>query len=95
MKLVVWESQDDVSLYNDYLYDDEPTLAIRTRFYAWLADTEEGQWVRANFSYHSFKMVANVDHHTYQQRVSVYIETEPSATVTEYILRFKHGIKHP
>lgn len=90
MKLVVWESRDDVSLYSD-----SPALAGRARFYAWLADTEEGQWVRANFGYHSLKVVASIDHHTYQQCVSVYIETEPSATVTEYILRFKNGIKHP
>lgn len=90
MKLVVWESRVDV-----FLDGDEPTQAARARFYAWLADTEEGQWVRANFGYQSLKVVASIDHHTYQQRVSVYIETKPSATVTEYILRFKNGIKHP
>lgn len=90
MKLELWESRVDVS------HDgDEPTQSARARFYAWLTDTEEGQWARANFSYHSFKVVAYVNHHTYQQCVSVYIETELSATVTEYILRFKHGIKHP
>ena len=86
MKVILWEQQADIDLGgSDFTYTE------RTRFYAWLAETDEGQWVRENFRQHNFKVDASVNHNTYQRWVRVYIEVDPSLTLTEYLLRFRHS----
>ena len=87
MKVILWERKVDVSV----LDGDDFTQPERAEFYAWLAETEEGQWVRENFKQHNFKVDASVDRNTYQHQVRVYIESEPSATLTAYLLRFRHS----
>ena len=85
MKVILWERKAGVA---------SPTMranTARAEFYAWLAETEEGRWVRENFKQHNFKVDASVNHNTYQHQVRVYIESEPSATLTAYLLRFRHS----
>ncbi len=90
MKVILWERKADVDFVNDVDVVDITQIG-RTEFYAWLAETEEGQWVRKNFKQHTFKVDASVNHNTYQHQVRVYIESEPSATLTAYLLRFRHS----